>query len=479
MTPFRSSAFPKNFARRLGLCAAFLLCGQWMAAPRAWSQVRGRFIVPDIRSEEGTRFSYWSQFQLPQGVTASYKIPHLPNDPGPGDEAGNFSNYNVHVNLQQTGSPTAFLTSSKAIYDFREEQPPLAFEINYTHVDSDEPVTNVIFQAQTAGTNLDRSQVRLYYKPEGSETEETVAPVYRALDRPVSGAFNDRMVSALQWDLTGLNVRDFSIRFRSSGQFMAFYQAQLDTVVGKPFKQQLGYVLDTRASPGLRYDVAGDIDRILPRDGESRFFVQGSRVELEAFPASGFEAVGWVDENGQVIDSPENLTVTFTDRDLLVKAIFSPVSWADYRYYYFNHGNDLFGTGNDYEESNPVSAPETDLDQDGLTNFEEYAFGGDPYVNDAASLRPVASVVTVDGERYPAITWSRQAAREETDLVWTVEESTDLRNWRSNGPGQTVTMESGSVLRDNGTRLVTARGVTPLSAGAPRFLRVRVEVMEE
>ena len=450
---------------RLSRALALLTALQALAAEGAFAQAKGKFVIPEIREEGGTRFSNWDYFRVPNTnpPTPAYNYPHAPNLLAAGDTEGNPSNYNDNVRLFQTGSPTAFITSSNAIYDFRQAT---AFEVRYTNAGA-APVTNVIFQAQGAGSRLDLNKVQLKFTPPGG-TETVLIPGFKALDDPGTGGFAERLVSAFQWDLTGLGVGDFTIAF-PTGSSYAFYQAQLDTVTGSPFVQQLGYVLRTGARPFPMEGVSGYVERIADTD-EDRFYLPGTVVTLEPEPETGFSHVGWIGADGAVIDTPGNLEYTVENEDKSIYGIFSPVSWEDFRYSFFFHENALLEVGDDYDDD-AVSAPEVDHDGDGVTNFMEYAFGGDPYDPDSGLLAPVASLVTVEGVVYPAITYRKQAALE-TDLTWKVEESTDLATWFSGGAAPPV--ETASVLLAGGIRRVTVRSATPLGSG-PRFLRVKAE----
>ena len=311
----------------------------------------------------------------------------------------------------------------------------------------------------------------------------TLAPDFKALDDPGTGGFAERLVSAFQWDLTGKDAGDFTLLFQAPERSMAFYEAQLDTVAGAPFVRELGRVLRAAVRPkgpadgyeilgryGLRYESAGRVEMLLGPDDEDRFFLPGAEVELEAEANFGFRHVGWLLPDGTTAEGAENVTVTMADADAVVAAVFSPETWDDFRYHFFNHINPAMGMTADDYEIDAVSGPGADPDGDGVVNFHEYAFGGNPYGADAARLAPQAALVRAEGQDFPAITYRRQAA-EDGDLTWRVEESADLRTWTH---GEEVTLPVSRKLNDDGTVEVTARSRTPLTGGG-RYLRVRAD----
>ena len=97
----------------------------------------------------------------------------------------------------------------------------------------------------------------------------------------------------------------------------------------------------------------------------------------------------------------------------------------------------------------------------------EYALGLDPKAAGRAGL-PAVSRTTVGISSYLTLTYTKVKA--DTDLTYVVEVSSDLLTW--NG-GSAYTTDVSTV--DQGTtQQVTTRDLTPVTAGARRFMRLRV-----
>ena len=140
--------------------------------------------------------------------------------------------------------------------------------------------------------------------------------------------------------------------------------------------------------------------------------------------------------------------------------------------------NDLFPTTLSYDawreqhcttaelDEPDVSGDDVDPDGDRLPNLLEYASGFDPKVANAGG-QPTGSFVTVEGQRYFALTFRRLMLGYELNYI--VEASNDLATWSpvSEPVGQPR-------LNDDGTLTVTIRDQAPVSATAQRFLRLRV-----
>lgn len=114
-----------------------------------------------------------------------------------------------------------------------------------------------------------------------------------------------------------------------------------------------------------------------------------------------------------------------------------------------------------------AAADTADPDGDGLKNLLEYALGTNPQSQDqpATTLQP--SLTSDLGGGYLAITFHR---RRNADVRYTVEVSPDLATWSS------ATVQVGVPLptADPSFEQVTVRDVTPHTANARCFIRVRI-----
>ena len=437
------------------------------------AQAAGEFITPSFRSAS-TRFTYWDSFSLGNAQGFNYQINNPPALGGGLDNLGNPTNYGVgatasKVSFVQTGTPTAFITSSGAIYSFSN---PTAFVANYAQDEAEPAVTNVIFQTQTGGTRMDLNNISLKYAPPGGGPVVSLPAQFKALDEPRTGAFSERLVAAFQWNLTGLEVRNFSIQFSSPSSSMPLWQAQLDVVQGSAFVQALGFLLEDSSLPLVRFGSPGHLEANL--DGaENRFFLPGTTVHLTGEASAGFSHVGWL-RNG-VISEALQYDLTFGVTDEKITGIYCPLSYAAWRNHFFSHANTLTQTGPD-NITESVSGMAADPDQDGAVNLLEFAFGGDPYTPDAALLAPQCGVVEVGSDRFPSITYHRRAADPaEMELLYEVQVSTDLVEWTSNFdiPGTTTELTT-TTLNSQGMKTVTAIGATPLAANQKQYLRLKI-----
>ncbi len=432
-------------------------------AGRVEGQSTGLFVVPEIRRGGGAGFAYWNQFRNPAGTVYNYLYgnpPGLLAAPLGADAAGNVNNVSgEQAVLRQTGSATCFLTSSGALYDFRGRT---AFEVVWRQpVGGGGEVTNVIFQTMTGGRRFELENIRLHGVG-GDGRPVVLGPDFRAMDDPQSGAFDERLVSAFQWDLTGRGVGDFRVVFAAPGDSMPLWQAQLDVVSGRGFERQLGYLLLRRVLPVVRFGNAGRVEVVAAVGAETRFFLPGQSVRVEAVPEFGWETVGWV--VGGRVEAAGTLEVGFGEGDREVTALFAPLEYEAWRYGVFRHGNALLGEANDYGVET-VSGAGADPDGDGMENFAEYAFGGDPYLADG--WKRGAECLGMDGEGRVGIRW-RSGVGEAAEMAWRVEVSEDLERWRGVEEGE---MEvTGRGVQMDGSAVVTAR--VRVGAGGRKYLRV-------
>lgn len=465
---------PRIFSPSFSACLAVAV---HILSGLAFGQAAGEFVIPSFRTNPTTRFAYWDLFSQTNGQGLNYLNANPPALGGGEDVDGNPTNYGVGATASklgfiQNGATNAFITSSGAIYSFSQAT---SFAVSYSQATTDPVVTNVIFQTQTGGVRPDLQNILLEFQPAGGGQLQSLHPVFKALDEPLTGAFSERLTAAFQWNLTGLNVRDFIIRFAAPSSSMPLWQAQLDVANGVPFVQALGFLLELSARPGVRYGTPGSIEKNL-NGGEGRFFIPGTTVHLTGEPSAGFSHVGWLYKGS--ITQAAGYDLTFTTGDEAIAAIFSPTNYATWRNHFFNHSNTLTQTGPD-NLTESVSGPAADPDGDGRDNFFEFAYGGDPYSPDSSLTAPRAGLVQQGSDFYPSITYRRRAAPvEEMEIVYEVQVSEDLENWISNETAQSpVTQQTSAVLSEDGILTVTVIGNTPIRTQPNQYLRVKASTL--
>lgn len=174
------------------------------------------FIVPSFRGAAGTETGTWEVFTTAVGA--------------PGNVAGAGATTDA---VMTQSDPGAFLTGTGNIYNMGGTS---RFELTDGTA---QPVGTVVLQTRTVGTEFDYASVRLVFTV-GGETRE-VQPLFRQeLKRTQGQGFN---VSTLwQWDLTGLGVETYTIRFDASGHSLSLDSISLDVApqftpafVGQPF----------------------------------------------------------------------------------------------------------------------------------------------------------------------------------------------------------------------------------------------------
>ncbi len=123
-----------------------------------------------------------------------------------------------------------------------------------------------------------------------------------------------------------------------------------------------------------------------------------------------------------------------------------------------------------------ISGADADPEHDGVSNLLEFAFGGNPKLNDAALIRPTFDIV---GNR-PRITFRCDSYR--TSVTYTVESTSNLLpdSWvaiaRSVGGGATTPVTGLSTVVDTGagTRSVQVSQINEITVGS-EFLRIKVQ----
>jgi autotransporter-associated beta strand protein len=195
--------------RRLICCSALLATASF--APARAQQLFPDLLTPSFRGDAGTEFTHWDIF------LEAYAAPNS------GDQAAAASD----PTLTQTLTSSAFLTSGFNIYSFAAATGyELANDVSST---LGSPLTNLVFQYDTLGTAIDFDSIQLNYSG-GTLTlaEANVITEYRIITGGFGG-FTNR--TAIQWDLTGLSITDYTITFESLGSSNSFNAAMLDTSI--------------------------------------------------------------------------------------------------------------------------------------------------------------------------------------------------------------------------------------------------------
>lgn len=163
------------------------------------------FVTPEFRGNPNSETGTWEIFSTSVGG------PNFPDQPGA----------TTGASLIQS-SFSAIVTGSGNIYD---PGGAPSFLVN-----DSTPFTlgTVVLQTRTIGTELDYSTFSLSYDDGG--TMQTVGSRARIeLGRTPTGGFGDAVASLYQWDLTGLNVTDYSISFDGLGPHVSLDSVMLDT----------------------------------------------------------------------------------------------------------------------------------------------------------------------------------------------------------------------------------------------------------
>ena len=111
-----------------------------------------------------------------------------------------------------------------------------------------------------------------------------------------------------------------------------------------------------------------------------------------------------------------------------------------------------------------VSGPAADPDLDGIENLLEYALGLEPKTFTHAGL-PVGGTEEISGKIY--FTFSFPKPRTHTDIIYTVQVSTDFQTWNS-GPDHAIRTDDAS------TDQATFRAVTAINDSPHQILRLLV-----
>jgi len=113
-----------------------------------------------------------------------------------------------------------------------------------------------------------------------------------------------------------------------------------------------------------------------------------------------------------------------------------------------------------------ISGDLADIDRDGLRTLEEYSFGLNPKLADAAAV----SIAAASADQHLTLTFPR--AKFAADTRVTVEAASEVTGPWSSGPNIT----SEQVIADDGVvQTILATDLAPMSAAATRFMRLRID----
>ncbi len=414
----------------------------------------GAFIVPEIPFGAQTEFAWWDNFTDP---FTDFVLPEPggqvdPFSAGEGNVVDRAEADNTDALLFQTGTSSAFITSTNGIYSTSATpQRYLIYDAPAFEADS------VLLQTFTIGNLPDLESARLFYR-------ESVSGPLLAAGGPQGNGFlleGSGAFAMWEWDLTGETIADYFIVFDASESAMSLQEVQLDT-----FDQAtsfLGVALSVETNSD--FTTVGRVEHRRVGEAEPQAtYEEGDLVEVEAVPSSGSGHifVGW---GGDLTGNSSPATLVITGQPQ-VRAVFAPENYEGWK----------FNQINPFVTSPPFSvraAMMADPDGDGLVNLFEYALGGAPEdASDLATVRPQART----GESgQPEFSFRRQIAA--TDLSYRVKVSTDLVNWNHNGDGsgQVYTEElPDPAFNGDGTETVVVRPVQPLPDGASVFFRLEV-----
>jgi hypothetical protein len=193
-----------------------------------------------------------------------------------------------------------------------------------------------------------------------------------------------------------------------------------------------------------------------------RFLVNAGAVQ-DLFSELAIADVNLSDSTG-VVDLRQKDTLTITNGQLAVTLSPNidnaqnglPDWWETI------HGMNLFGAN-----------ANLDPEHDGMTNFLEYAFGGNPAVADAQARGIQAETITEGPQKFLSLGFYRRLG--DASLLFHVQESPDLSLWGDlNLSSQTLGTPQNM---GDGTEFVSVRGTIPVAGlgAAPKgFLQLKV-----
>lgn len=141
--------------------------------------------------------------------------------------------------------------------------------------------------------------------------------------------------------------------------------------------------------------------------------------------------------------------------------VHTPLTWAQWQLWNFTSS----------ERADPaISGASADQDSDSFTNFWEFAMGTAPDDKITRVMFPGESIVNVEEQNYPALTFTEWEGA--LGVTYHPQVSTDLVNWRS---GASAVVEVGiPVDNGDGTTTRTFRSLQPVSSERRQFMRLQV-----
>lgn len=296
-------------------------------------------------------------------------------------------------------------------------------------------------------------------------------------------------VNGLDWSADGVTLAPSNINFLMfrEGRFVAFASnGQLGlsadgltwTTSGMGFPGNLtrfaegndrivaaggsGLLLSTDPLPDHTLAILVTGDGSVSVDPPGTTFKQGTVIALTATPDADHSFLQW----GGDASGTENPLVLTMDSDKTVTATFQP-ALTGYELWKVSQFNAA-------ERLDPaISGPGADPDNDRRPNALEYLGGTLPKVFHAGSVVS-ASLAQLGDATYPVLTYVRQKGL--GDVTDRVAVSGDLATWNFNGDGsgQTQTALFNLIDGPDNTETVSVRGLSPIGAGQPRFLRLQV-----
>lgn len=250
----------------MNMCRCLILALIAVTAGNALAATNG-FLVPAFRGSANTRAGYWETFSVPVGAPG--------NAP---DKAG------ATTSARLTQSDTnAFLTGSGNLYNLTGTSLfTLADETPFV-------LGTVVLQTRTLGTELDYVAVELLYANESGT--HAVAPLpHVELNRGNQPGLGATVSMLWQWNLAGLGVTAYTIRFKAAGASTSFDSLTLDTAdTFKPLFSQ-PFAIDS-ATPDIERWMYANNGTPCDRPAGSSFATFGDEAGVDTRHAQ--HLIGW------------------------------------------------------------------------------------------------------------------------------------------------------------------------------------------